>query len=124
MTPLRVGVCGFGVAGGALAILLSRAGHDVTLLERAPNVGPVGAGFLLQPSGQRVLEALGLLERIVPRAPELSGSKRSTIPESGSPICVTRVPFRRPAPTAFIAACYSRSCIQKLGLQERRLSWL
>lgn len=62
---LRVGICGFGVAGGALAILLSRAGHDVTLLERAPQVGPVGAGFLLQPSGQRVLERLGLLERIV-----------------------------------------------------------
>lgn len=65
MSRLRVGVCGFGVAGGALAILLSRAGHDVTLLERAPSVGPVGAGFLLQPSGQRVLEGLGLLERIV-----------------------------------------------------------
>lgn len=62
---LRVGICGFGVAGGALAILLSRAGHGVTLLERAPKVGPVGAGFLLQPSGQRVLEDLGLLERIV-----------------------------------------------------------
>jgi hypothetical protein len=25
--PLRVGICGFGVAGGALAILLARAGH-------------------------------------------------------------------------------------------------
>jgi 2-polyprenyl-6-methoxyphenol hydroxylase-like FAD-dependent oxidoreductase len=61
---LRVGICGFGVAGGALAILLARAGHKVTLLERAPQVGPVGAGFLLQPSGQRVLKGLGLLERI------------------------------------------------------------
>ena len=62
---LRIGVCGFGIAGGAAAVLLARAGHRVTLLERAPAVGPVGAGFLLQPSGQRVLAQLGLLERIV-----------------------------------------------------------
>jgi hypothetical protein len=42
---------------------LARAGHNVTLLERAPQVGPVGAGFLLQPFGQRVLKELGLLGR-------------------------------------------------------------
>lgn len=60
----RVGVCGFGVAGGAVAILLARAGHEVTVLERAPQVGPVGAGFLLQPSGQRVLHAMGMLDAV------------------------------------------------------------
>lgn len=65
---LHVGICGFGVAGGALAVLLARAGHRVTLLERAPRVGPVGAGFLLQPSGQRVLEEIGLFEAIVRRS--------------------------------------------------------
>ena len=61
---LRIGICGFGVAGGAAAVLLARAGHRVTLLERAPMVGPVGAGFLLQPSGQQVLARLGLLEGV------------------------------------------------------------
>lgn len=66
--PLRIGICGFGVAGGALAILLGRAGHRVSLLERAPQIGPVGAGFLLQPSGQQVLGALGLREQIVAKA--------------------------------------------------------
>ena len=40
---LRVGICGFGVAGGALAVLLARLGHDVMLMERAPQLGPVGA---------------------------------------------------------------------------------
>jgi hypothetical protein len=35
------------------AFLLARAGHRVELFERAPVVGPVGAGILLQPSGLR-----------------------------------------------------------------------
>lgn len=65
---LRIGICGFGVAGGALAILLGRAGHDVMLLERAPNVGPVGAGFLLQPSGQRVLASMDLLDAVAAKS--------------------------------------------------------
>lgn len=65
---LRVGVCGFGVAGGALAILLARAGHEVTVMERASQLGPVGAGFLLQPSGQRVLREMGLLESVTARS--------------------------------------------------------
>ncbi|MEP6668542.1 MAG: NAD(P)/FAD-dependent oxidoreductase [Chthoniobacter sp.] len=65
---LRIGICGFGVAGGALAVLLARAGHRVTLLERAPKVGPVGAGFLLQPSGQKILAQLGLFDAVAQRS--------------------------------------------------------
>ncbi|MEO8276218.1 MAG: NAD(P)/FAD-dependent oxidoreductase [Thermoanaerobaculia bacterium] len=62
---LRIGIAGGGIAGTAAALFLSRAGHRVELFERAPVLGPVGAGFLLQPSGQRVLAGLGLLDRIV-----------------------------------------------------------
>jgi 2-polyprenyl-6-methoxyphenol hydroxylase-like FAD-dependent oxidoreductase len=64
----RIGVVGFGVAGGAVSYLLAKAGHRVTLLERAPKVGPVGAGVLLQPSGQAVLRKLGMLDAVVRRA--------------------------------------------------------
>jgi 2-polyprenyl-6-methoxyphenol hydroxylase-like FAD-dependent oxidoreductase len=64
----RIAICGFGVAGGVLAVFLARAGHRVQLIERAPQVGPVGAGFLLQPAGQRVLAQLGLLKSIVARS--------------------------------------------------------
>ena len=64
----RVGVVGFGVAGATASLLLARAGHAVALFERAPKVGPVGAGVLLQPSGQEVLRRCGLLERVVARA--------------------------------------------------------
>lgn len=68
----RVGVVGFGVAGAAAAYLLARDGHRVTLLERAPELGPVGAGVLLQKSGQVVLERLGVLDRVLARSARLT----------------------------------------------------
>ncbi|MFC3551270.1 FAD-dependent oxidoreductase [Lysobacter cavernae] len=59
---LRIGIVGYGTAGQAAALLLSRDGHRVEVFERAPVLGPVGAGFLLQPTGLAVLWELGLLE--------------------------------------------------------------
>jgi 2-polyprenyl-6-methoxyphenol hydroxylase-like FAD-dependent oxidoreductase len=61
----RIGVVGFGIAGAATAYLLARSGHAVTLMERAPHVGPIGAGLLLQPVGQAVLERMGVLDRVL-----------------------------------------------------------
>jgi 2-polyprenyl-6-methoxyphenol hydroxylase-like FAD-dependent oxidoreductase len=66
--PYRIGIAGFGIGGGAAACLLAGAGHAVTLLERSPNVGPAGAGIMLQPSGQAVLQQMGLLGEVVRRA--------------------------------------------------------
>ena len=59
---MRVGIVGCGIAGQATGIALARAGHDVSIFERFPEVRPVGAGLLLQPSGQEALAQLGLLE--------------------------------------------------------------
>jgi 2-polyprenyl-6-methoxyphenol hydroxylase-like FAD-dependent oxidoreductase len=56
------------MAGATTAYLLARDGHSVTLLERADDVGPIGAGVLLQCSGQEVLHRLGVLDRVVARA--------------------------------------------------------
>jgi 2-polyprenyl-6-methoxyphenol hydroxylase-like FAD-dependent oxidoreductase len=78
MEPLRVAVSGFGVAGASVAILLARGGHRVTLFEQAPALGPVGAGFLLQPSGQGVLAGLGLLAPIAERAEVIDGLRAFT----------------------------------------------
>lgn len=55
-----VGIVGAGTAGNAAAIFLARDGHRVTIYERAPTPGPVGAGLLMQPSGMAVLAKLGL----------------------------------------------------------------
>jgi len=68
ISRLDIGICGFGVAGGALAVFLARAGHRVTVLERAPQLGPLGAGFLLQPAGQSVFAQLELLDAVVSRS--------------------------------------------------------
>ena len=57
-----IAIIGYGTAGQALALLLARDGHRVHVFERAPKLGPVGAGFLLQPTGLQVLWELGLLE--------------------------------------------------------------
>lgn len=62
MRTLDIAIIGYGTAGQALALLLARDGHRVQVFERAPKLGPVGAGFLLQPTGLQVLWELGLLE--------------------------------------------------------------
>jgi len=65
--PLDVAVIGLGTAGGAAALLLARDGHRVTVFERVPEPGAVGAGIMLQPTGQAVLARLGLLDRVIER---------------------------------------------------------
>lgn len=62
---MKIAIVGYGAAGGASALLLARQGHDVTLFEQAPELKPVGAGVLLQPSGQLALAKMGLLESVI-----------------------------------------------------------
>ncbi|MGE0549372.1 MAG: FAD-dependent oxidoreductase [Kofleriaceae bacterium] len=64
---VAVGVVGCGTAGAAAAIMLARAGRDVVVLERVANPGPVGAGILLQPTGQAVLARMGLYDAVAAR---------------------------------------------------------
>ena len=65
MTSRRIAIVGYGTAGQASAVLLAREGHEVTVFERVPQPGPVGAGFLLQPSGLQVLWRMGLLDPVL-----------------------------------------------------------
>ncbi|GGA45540.1 FAD-dependent oxidoreductase [Dyella nitratireducens] len=59
---LRIAIVGYGTAGQAAAIMLHAQGHALTVFEQAPVLRPVGAGFLLQPTGLGVLARLGLHE--------------------------------------------------------------
>lgn len=61
-TTMRIAIVGYGTAGQTLAVALSRDGHRVEVFERVPEPGPVGAGFLLQPTGMSALWELGLLD--------------------------------------------------------------
>lgn len=65
MKACSIAVVGGGTAGAASALFLARAGHRVTLYERVPEPSAVGAGILLQPTGMRVLQALGLFDQIL-----------------------------------------------------------
>lgn len=55
------------------AILLSEAGHAVTLLERFETPQPLGAGLLIQPTGLRVLQRLGLHEMALKQGARVDG---------------------------------------------------
>ncbi len=69
---MRIAIVGSGTAGPAAAIFLARAGHEVVLFERAPQKLPVGAGFLLQPTGLSVLHQLGLADELTPHVARIS----------------------------------------------------
>ncbi|HUH03310.1 MAG TPA: NAD(P)/FAD-dependent oxidoreductase [Kofleriaceae bacterium] len=62
---LDIAVIGCGSAGAAAALLLARDGHRVTVFEKAPRLLPLGAGFMLQPTGMDVLQELGILGPII-----------------------------------------------------------
>ncbi len=58
--PLRIAIVGAGVGGLAHAILLSRLGHDVSVIERFAEPRPLGSGLMIQPPGLAALDRLGL----------------------------------------------------------------
>lgn len=60
MGRLDIAVVGAGPAGLAVATFLARAGHSVVVQERFDQAAPVGAGFMLQPTGLAVLDAMSL----------------------------------------------------------------
>lgn len=62
---LRIAIVGYGTAGQAAALLLHAQGHAVRVFEQAPALRPIGAGFLLQPTGLGVLARLGLHQAVL-----------------------------------------------------------
>lgn len=61
---MKVTVAGGGVAGLSVATALAARGHAVRVAERADEIREVGAGIQISPNGVRVMEALGLGERL------------------------------------------------------------
>ena len=70
---MNIAIIGAGIAGLSASFLLREQGHRVVLFEQAQKCLPVGAGILLQPSGQHVLSELGLLDKIEEHSPKLHG---------------------------------------------------
>ncbi|MFE7516368.1 FAD-dependent monooxygenase [Streptomyces sp. NPDC057540] len=64
MEQHRAVVVGAGIGGLAAAVALHRRGWQVTVLERAADLTPVGAGIALAPNAQRALDVIGLGDRV------------------------------------------------------------
>src|SRR5690242_1025999 len=55
---MKVGIVGAGIGGLVAAVAFARIGASVTVYERSPAVGPVGAGISLFGNGFRALGAV------------------------------------------------------------------
>lgn len=64
MAPLKVLICGGGVAGPALAFWLARSGHQVVVIERFPALRATGAQIDLRGQGIEVVKRMGLLDNV------------------------------------------------------------
>ncbi|MFE3141466.1 FAD-dependent monooxygenase [Streptomyces scopuliridis] len=64
MDQPRALVIGGGIGGLTAAVALRQRGWAVTVLERAPELTPVGAGLGLAPNAQRALDVIGLGDRV------------------------------------------------------------
>jgi 2-polyprenyl-6-methoxyphenol hydroxylase-like FAD-dependent oxidoreductase len=62
--PADIAVVGAGPTGLAVALMLARQGRQVMIHERFATPRPVGAGFMLQPTGLHVLDGLGLTPQV------------------------------------------------------------
>lgn len=67
MKGLDIAIAGCGPCGLAAALLLHRAGHNVTLFERFDTPRPIGSGLMIQPTGMAVLARLDLLDAALAR---------------------------------------------------------
>jgi salicylate hydroxylase len=65
---LDVIVVGGGIGGAAAAVSLRLAGHNVTVLEQARYLAPVGAGIQLAPNATRILAQFGVAEALAEQA--------------------------------------------------------
>lgn len=57
---MKILIAGGGIGGLTAALCLARNGHEVEILEQAPDMTEVGAGIQLSPNCTRVLHDLGL----------------------------------------------------------------
>ena len=75
---LKVVIVGAGIGGLSAHLACARAGFDVEHFERQPHLGAAGAGIVVWPDGVKVLESLGLGERLasIGNRPDIAGAPR------------------------------------------------
>jgi 2-polyprenyl-6-methoxyphenol hydroxylase-like FAD-dependent oxidoreductase len=72
-SELDIGIAGCGIAGLVAGAFLAGQGHKVTIFDQFPEPLPVGAGLIIQPVGQAVLDRLNILEQAEARGAKITG---------------------------------------------------
>jgi 2-polyprenyl-6-methoxyphenol hydroxylase-like FAD-dependent oxidoreductase len=63
-SEMRVFIAGAGIAGLSAAIAMTKAGHEVTLVERATELREIGAALSIWPNALAALDSLGVGEQV------------------------------------------------------------
>ncbi|MGB0902350.1 FAD-dependent monooxygenase [Halocynthiibacter sp.] len=63
---MKIIIAGGGIGGLCTAISLSLDGHEVRVLEQAPEIGEVGAGVQISSNGTKILQNLGVMSGLEP----------------------------------------------------------
>ncbi|KAI1761800.1 FAD/NAD(P)-binding domain-containing protein [Hypoxylon sp. FL1150] len=84
MAPLKILICGGGIAGPALAFWLARRGHRVVVVERFPALRATGAQIDLRAQGIQVVRKMGLDDAI--RAKLVDEAGVSLVDSEGKPV--------------------------------------
>ncbi|NDE90856.1 MAG: FAD-dependent oxidoreductase [Alphaproteobacteria bacterium] len=66
MDRLKIIIAGAGIGGLTAALCLARAGHNVTIYEKATELKEVGAGIQLSAPAGHVLRHIGLANQLRP----------------------------------------------------------
>jgi len=66
--PRQIVIAGAGIAGLTAALAFSARGAPVKIFEQAKQLEAAGAGIQLSPNATRILERLGVLDRLLPNA--------------------------------------------------------
>lgn len=61
---MKILIAGAGLGGLTAALCLRQAGHEISVFESASALGEIGAGIQLGGNAVRVLDSLGLRDRL------------------------------------------------------------
>ncbi|MFH8409920.1 FAD-dependent oxidoreductase [Streptomyces sp. NPDC018019] len=86
-------VIGGGIGGLTAAVALHRQGWEVTVLERAASLEPVGAGIALAPNAQRALDTIGVGDAVRAMAGRQTEGEVRTRAAVGWPVRTTPRPY-------------------------------
>jgi len=94
---MRVLIAGGGIGGLTAALACARAGHEVTVLERAAKPLAIGAGIQLSPNAMCVMRALGLEDQLKTRG-FLPGAIETRMGQTGRTVFSISASKTWPAP--------------------------